>query len=153
LVLANRETEGSDVCITSQAALSSECCRQECSLCGVKQLKQEEVVEYTGQIISCSDLQSVFNMATIWEESVMCGGMRDSYSNLCCYDAPETPCKLCGVGTSLDSHAFVKSGSSTLLCSDISAKLAQRVEHHADTCIDAQTEFSVTCCLDELQAA
>jgi len=150
LVLANRETEGSDVCTTSQAAFSSECCRQECSLCGVKQLKWEEVVKYNGQIVSCSDLHSIINMATIWEDSVMCGGMRDVYSDLCCYDAPETPCKLCGAGKSLNLHAFAKSGSSTLLCSDISTKLAQRVEHHADTCVDAQTDFSATCCLDQL---
>jgi len=149
LVLANQEIEGSHVCVASQAALSSECCRQECSLCGVKQLKWEEMVKYNDQITSCSELHSISNMATIWEDSVLCGGMRDTYSDLCCYSVPETPCKLCGFGTSLDLHAFVRSGSSTLQCSHVSAKLAQRVEHHADTCVNAQTEFSVTCCLAE----
>ena len=146
-ILAKSETLGNEVCDTFQASLLDECCYQGCSLCGTKELSWNEIVTYNGQVLSCSELHSLFSMSSVQKDSVLCQDMEMAYADRCCFEAPRTPCNICGSGMEVNKDAFIKDSSTPVSCHDYSLKLNERVDASDDMCSDATEKHSATCCI------
>ena len=146
-ILAKSETLGNEVCDTFQASLLDECCYQGCSLCGAKELSWNEIVTYNGEVLSCSELHSLFSMSSVQKDSVLCQDMEMAYADRCCFEAPSTPCNICGSDMELNMDAFIKDSSVPVSCHDYSLKLNERVDAGDDMCTDAIGKHSATCCI------
>jgi hypothetical protein len=149
-VLAKNEVEGSNICSATQSMLFGGCCYERCSVCGDKTLRFDSTVTYNSQILSCDELDSMFNLGAVWEGSEQCDAMQSAYSSACCYDAPspEDKCNLCGQGSleGVNTHAFVKTLSSTVHCVDLATSLAEREEEGSETCANSRLEYAGKCC-------
>lgn len=146
-ILAKSETLGNEVCDTFQASLLDECCYQGCSLCGNKELSWNEIVTYNGEVLSCSELHSLFSMSSVQKDSVLCQDMEMAYADRCCFEAPSTPCNMCGPGMEVNMDAYIKDSSVPVSCHDYSLKLKERVDASDDMCSDAMGKHSAACCI------
>jgi hypothetical protein len=148
-VLAKNEAEGSEICSATQSMLFNGCCYEKCSLCGEKSLRWGSTVTYNSQILSCDELVSMFTLGAVWEGSEQCDAMQSAYSSACCFKPPQEKCNLCNHSSSahgVNTHAFVKTLSSSVHCVDLANGLAEREEEGSETCANSRLEYSGKCC-------
>lgn len=147
-ILSKNEDQQSELCVSSQAALFDGCCYKKCSLCNEKLLAWDRTVRYNNQILSCEELDSMFTLGSVTEDSDLCDVMRSAYSSICCFRRPRDKCNLCEEPslTSVNTHSFVKTRSSSKHCMDIVNSLAEREEQGSEVCNATRQAFSKTCC-------
>jgi len=144
-ILANSEADTSEICTATQSMLFDGCCYEKCSLCGEKSLRWDAQVKFNNQILSCDELDSMFLLGTIRDDSDQCGSMQSAYSSVCCYNPPKKNCDLCSEG-SVNTHSFVKTRSSSLHCTNLVNSLAETEEEGSKSCNDSKSAYSTTCC-------
>jgi len=147
-ILSKNEDQESELCVSAQAALFDGCCYKKCSLCNEKLLAWDKTVRYNNQILSCEELDSMFTLDAVTEDSDLCDVMRSAYSSICCFRRPRDKCHLCEEAslTSVNTHAFVKTRSSSKYCMDIVNSLAEREEQDSEVCNATRQAFAKTCC-------
>ena len=143
-ILAKNEVDQSDLCLSTQSILFDSCCYEKCSLCGDRSLQWDKTVVHNGQILSCEEMESMFTLGSIWEDSQECYGMQSAYSGSCCFSRPERKCSLCP--SDVNTHAFVKTADSSLHCVNLANSLAEREEDGSSVCEASREAFSSTCC-------
>jgi chitinase len=143
-ILAKNEVDQSDLCLSTQSILFDSCCYEKCSLCGGRSLQWDKTVIYNSQILSCEEMESMFTLGSIWEDSHECYDMQSAYSESCCFSRPERKCELCQ--SDVNTHAFVKTAASSLHCVNLANSLAEREEDGSGVCEASREAFSSTCC-------
>ena len=98
-------------------------------------------------MISCLQLHTV-RTSDIASNSSDCQSMQSQFSDTCCYDAPETPCKLCTEGA-VRKDLEVDFNGGTETCEHVSNFLANRASNGTDECTASKVEFQEFCCMDK----
>jgi chitinase len=148
-ILAKNELESSEICTATQSMLFEGCCYEKCSLCGERSLNWDATVKYNSQILACDELSSMFTLGSIREGSDQCDAMQSAYASTCCFKPPEQKCNLCGQGSTVmevNTGTFVKTRSSSMLCTNLASGLADREEEGSEVCEESKSAYSERCC-------
>ena len=144
-----REAADSEQCNAAKDSLSGDCCFQKCKLCQGGFVDTDASVLVDGKEISCSALDLSFAQSVISDGSDQCNAMQQNYADQCCYNLPDTPCRLCSGIYDASSDVMVDFFGEQKTCSQISNKLALSEEAGSETCSQMQNDFLESCCYEK----
>ena len=141
-----------DQCLKFREYYSGKCCNINhatygCSLCGDSSLDWDASVFFSGEELSCHELESNIVLEKAFSEQ--CETNQRLYFGACCIEVPENPCHLCnsdGFRLNMESPGKVSHLGEEKTCLDVHHYLHEREEESSRHCIEAQGELFDLCC-------
>jgi len=145
-MMFKREEQGSEACTTVHDEYFDTCCNTKCSLCGENGLEAGVKVNFEGRSMTCLEL----DLGLLIEAgSEACESVTSQFADQCCYEKPETPCRICnGEGVGVNTEASVLYLGTNTTCDSLSNYLGSREEQNGETCKAAATDHYDTCCYE-----
>jgi len=153
LFLSENKSVKADQCRNFRGQYSGKCCnidraRSDCSLCGDSSLDLDASVFFSGEAVSCHELES---RVMLEEDTIeQCETHQRLYFGICCIQVPENPCHLCnskdGSRLNMESNSRVSYAGEVKTCVDMYHFLYARQEESSEHCIGAQGELFDLCC-------
>ena len=147
------KTAASDAtCTTAKTQLASQCCYQQCTLCGEEGMSTEwyATVSFQGMATTCLGIDYMLRAEQIRGGSDRCNEFGEVYRERCCY--PTNACQLCRADDTLyevDEERLVTveqvSQSTTTTCAAMNDGMAQ-IDKTDDACTAAKQAFFGQCC-------
>ena len=145
-----RFDESSKQCSDTRNEHFDECCYEKCDLCDGGTINYEATVNFSGEDVSCHELNSrVFVERAIASGSSRCEMSQGFYSEACCFKAPAVPCSLCQSGDlyyEIEKETVVSYDGEEQTCLDVFHLLHSRREQTSVHCTNAQGLLFSECC-------
>lgn len=139
-----------DGCTSDSAQVALECCFTACSICGGDlQPDWEKTVSFSGEDLTCKEIDILFRQESVALGSPRCQMSRDLYAEECCLQPIESPCDICNTqksGLYLKRNETVSYEGSMSTCLAVYTHLFSSVEKGTDTCNRAQKDLAAQCC-------
>ena len=149
-MIFRREEETGETCSTAKADLFDACCDSKCSLCGDKGLEAGVKISFEGRAMTCLELDMGLGPAAIIAGSDQCVEITNNFSEDCCYEKPETPCRICaGDNVGVNKEASVLYLGTETTCESLSNYLGSREEQEGEACKSASANNSEICCFEQ----
>lgn len=104
-ILSTSSAKGEKICTDAQLQFGSECCYQQCTLCGDNPNMSTEwyaTVTYNGLATTCLGLDYMLRVEKISDGTDRCSELQRLYTDRCCYSAfAANSCQLCRVDDKL----------------------------------------------------
>lgn len=148
-MMFRREEEDGDTCSSAKEALFSQCCDTKCSLCPGQGLEAGVKVSFEGRMMTCLEVDLALGPASIEAGSDQCNEIMGQHSEDCCYEKPESPCRICpGDNLGVNKEASVNYLGTETTCESLSNYLGSREEQQGTVCQAATSDHSEDCCFE-----
>lgn len=139
-----------DGCTQDSAQAALECCFTACTICGGDlQPDWEKSVSFSGEDLTCKEIDVLFRQESVALGSPRCQMSRDLYAEECCLQPIESPCDICNTqksGKYVKRNETVSYEGSMSTCLAVYTHLFSSVEKGTDTCTRAQKDLVAQCC-------
>jgi hypothetical protein len=139
----------SNNCLAAQENIFSECCFEQCELCGGGDaINWAATTMFAGKVQSCTDVHLSLVSQSIEASHPTCKAAAE-LSNDCCFKVPQRQCNLCkddnGVTYNTRWNKETEVNGLKMTCGDFNSLLATKEEESA-TCSSAKLEIFDDCC-------
>jgi hypothetical protein len=149
-MMSRREEESGETCSNAKDDLFDACCDSKCSLCGDKGLEAGVKISFEGRAMTCLELDMGLGPAAIIAGSDQCNEITSKFAESCCFDKPETPCRICaGDNAGVSKDVSVNYLGTETTCESLSNYLGSREEQEGETCKSASADHSEKCCFEQ----
>ena len=140
-----REEEMGETCFDVKTELFEACCDTKCSLCSGKGLEAGVKVSHEGRMMTCLEVD--MGLGPIG--SVECNAAVDQFSGECCFEKPESPCRICpGDDVGVNKEVEVDYLGTKTTCESLSNYLGSREEQEGEVCKMASSDHTDDCCFN-----
>lgn len=148
-MMFRREEEDGETCSAAKDDLFDACCDTKCSLCAGQGLEAGVKVSHEGVMKTCLELDLGLGPASIVIRSDECEEITSQFSDSCCYEKPESPCRICpGDDLGVNKEASVRYLGTDTTCESLSNYLGSREEQEGNACQAASADHSQDCCYE-----
>ena len=148
-MMFRREEEDGEMCSSAKDEVFDACCDTKCSLCDGKGLEAGVKISYEGRMMTCLELDLSLGPASIVSGTEQCDAIMSQHSKSCCYEKPETPCRICpGDNAGVNKEVSVNYLGTDTTCDSLSNYLGSREEQQGDKCLKASADHAGDCCYE-----
>mmetsp|Transcript_15620 Transcript_15620/g.26654 ORF Transcript_15620/g.26654 Transcript_15620/m.26654 type:complete len:707 (+) Transcript_15620:806-2926(+) len=122
----------------------------QCTLCGDSKVHSNVIVDYNGEMVSCSNLDTLLNSVFVPRLSDQCLSIQSKFTSECCIHNTPKLCNICEPDNNeklIESRRVSYAGSNTT-CGDLSTSFHRSTKEFSFSCSVAKSTLASSCCAE-----